>query len=101
MQGKFGGRGNFELVRPLASGGARHLARDNDAAGSPWSESPGTIGADQRFTAASLIESNFGSPGHGNKLEVVLRSDGGRNLHYWRMDGPPWSWAGLSAALTG
>jgi hypothetical protein len=98
VQSKFGGRGNFELVTPLASGGAAHLWRDNDAGGS-WHVSPGAIGAGQQFAAASLIESNFGTPGYGGNLEVVLRTTGGRNLHYWRDNGGA-GWGGPSVGLT-
>ncbi|HEV2070756.1 MAG TPA: galactose oxidase-like domain-containing protein [Acidimicrobiales bacterium] len=94
VQSKFGSRGNFEVVTPLDGGGAGHLWRNNDAAGFPWSGVTATIAAGQQVVAASLIESNFGTPGHGDNLEAVLRMGDGRNVHYWRGDVSPFLWSG-------
>ena len=99
VQAKFGAKGNFELVTPLAAGGAAHLWRNNDAAGLPWSGPSANIAPRQQVVAASLMESNFGAPGHGGNLELILRTQDGRNLHYWRVDGPPWTWTGPTATL--
>jgi hypothetical protein len=100
VQGKFGNRGNFELVTPLEGGGAGHLWRNNDSAGFPWSGVTATIAASQQVVAANLLESNFGNPGHGDNLEVVLRMADGRNIHFWRADASPFPWSG-GATLPG
>jgi hypothetical protein len=100
VQSRFGARGNFELVTPLAAGGAAHLWRNNDAASLPWSGPSVAIGPGSRYVAASLVESNFGVPGNGGNLELILRAEDGRNLHFWRVDGPPWNWSGATATLT-
>src|SRR5688572_26197099 len=45
IQGGFGGRGNFELVVPHASGGIAHYHRDNDTAELGW-RGPAIFGAE-------------------------------------------------------
>jgi hypothetical protein len=86
-------------VTPLARGGVVHLWRDNDAPGLPWRAPSPPVGAAERFAAASLVESNFGAPGPGGNLELLARTVDGRNLHYWRIDGPPWAWSGPTVTL--
>jgi hypothetical protein len=99
IQSTFGRTGNFEVVTPFARGGVVHLWRDNDAPGLPWSAPSPPVGASERFAAASLVESNFGAPGPGGNLELLARTVDGRNLHYWRIDGPPWTWSGPTVTL--
>jgi hypothetical protein len=62
IQGRFGTRGNFELVTPLGDGGLAHYWRDNDAPGLPW-HGPAVFAQDMGlFDAVTLIQSNFASP---------------------------------------
>jgi hypothetical protein len=90
IQSGFGTRGNFELVVPLASGGIAHYDRNNDDPSFPWF-GPNIFAADVGvFTAVSLIQSNFGSPGN---LEVVAIHNG-QLLHFSRDSGPAFHWFG-------
>jgi hypothetical protein len=94
IQGRFGGRGNFELVTPLADGGIAHYWRDNDVLGLPWHGPTVIFGQDVGvFDAVSLIQSDFRAGGGAGNLEVIARF-GSQLLHYWRADVPPFSWFG-------
>lgn len=94
IQGRFGTRGNFELVTPLAAGGLAHYSRDNDDPQLSWS-GPAIFAQDLGIVdAAALIQSDFSSSGGGpGNLEVIALWEG-KLLHYWRQDAPPWSWSG-------
>jgi hypothetical protein len=93
IQGRFGKRGNFELVTPLAEGGLAHYWRDNDDANLAW-HGPSIFAQDRGvFDAVTMIQSDFASPGGAGNLEVIARS-GGQLLHYSREDAPPWQWFG-------
>lgn len=90
LQGRFGTRGNFELVAPAASSGYVFSWRNNDDPALPWApslrfgENAGTA------DAVTMIQSNYGSPGN---LELVARV--GQQLHfYWRDSGPTFRWNG-------
>ena len=84
IQSRFGTKGNFEIVAPLAAGGLAHYWRDNDTLGLPW-HGPIVFGAGAgSIDAVALIESNFGRPGN---LELVAVA-GGRLLFTWR--DKPW-----------
>ena len=37
-----------------------------------------------------FIQGNYGAPGN---FEVVVRLEDGQLNHWWRMDGPPWTWS--------
>jgi hypothetical protein len=89
IQSKFGTKGNFELLVPLASGGLAAYFRDNDNASLPW-HGPVVVEVSTHFGAISLIESNFGSPGN---LEVVSLI-GDQMAHSWRDSGPQFAWPG-------
>ncbi len=88
IQSRFGRKGNFEVVAPVASGGLAHYWRNNDNPSLPWS-APTFFGAGQ-FDAVSLIQSNFGSPGN---LEVVARA-GDQLMSLWREGPPGFTWHG-------
>ena len=91
IQSRFGTKGNFELVVPAATGGGLFfLWRNNDDPDLPWSEplrfgqSLGTV------DEATMIQSNFGSPGN---LELIVRV--GTQLYFmWRDSGPAFQWYG-------
>ena len=83
IQGRSGGRGNFELVAPLAAVGLGHWYRDNDTADLAW-RGPAVLGEGAgRFEAASMVESHDGS------LEVVARV-GDRLVLFRRAPGSAW-----------
>jgi hypothetical protein len=79
IQSTFGMKGNFELVTPCADGGLIHLYRDNDAPGFPWHETTRFGATSDHVKAVSLIQSNYGSPGH---LEVAAQQDAGIASYY-------------------
>jgi hypothetical protein len=90
IQSRFGAQGNFEVVVPAATGGMAHYWRNNDDPSLPWS-GPTPFGSSLgKVDAASLIQSNFGSPGN---LEVVA-SASGQVYHFWRDSGPSFTWNG-------
>ncbi len=93
VQSRFGRQGNFEVVVPLASGGLAHYSRNNDAGPPPaWSGPTVFASGVGPVAAASLIQSNYGSPGN---LEVVARM-GDRLAHFYRDSGPRFAWNGPS-----
>ena len=89
VQSRFGTKGNFEVIMPLTTTGMAHYWRNNDAgnawsAGTPFGQSAGQV------ANASMIQSNYGSPGN---LEVVARI-GNRLAHFWRGSASPFTWSG-------
>ncbi len=78
IQSRFGQRGNFEVVAPSTGNGLRHFYRDNDALSRRWSEADSFAADEGHFSAAALIQSNYGV-----QLEVVA-TVGTRLLHYRR-----------------
>ncbi|MFH8387391.1 galactose oxidase-like domain-containing protein [Kitasatospora sp. NPDC018058] len=93
-ESNFGTRGNFEFLTPM-SGGMAHFVRNNDDPTLPWS-SPTPVATDGgTVEAVSMIQGNFGPPGHkgpGN-LEVIARI-GDRLAHFSRDSEPPFAWHG-------
>lgn len=90
IQGRFGARGNFELVVPLAGGGLAHYNRNNDTPSFPWF-GPNAFAEDLgTFGSVSLIQSNFGSLGN---LELVA-NDEGQLVAFFRDSGPAFHWFG-------
>lgn len=101
IQGKFGFRGNFEVVLPSKTAlGLVHYSRNNDVPGLPWS-GPTRFGGAVSYQGASLIQSNFGSPGN---LEVVAVTSTNQLVHFWRDSGPSFTWTGpfvIASGVTG
>jgi len=99
IQSRFGKRGNFELVVPLASGGIAHYWRSNDDPALPWL--PTTVFGTElgNVDAVALIQSNFGQPRPGN-LEVVARV-GDDLIHFWRDSGPDLTWRNNGTFFSG
>lgn len=90
IQGRFGAKGNFELLTPEAAGGVFHAWRNNDNAFMPWS---GAIPFGQGLgpvSGVTMIQSNYGSPGN---LEVVCNA-AGQLQFFWRDSGPAFQWNG-------
>jgi hypothetical protein len=93
IQGRFGARGNFEVVVPLDGGGLAHFWRDNDAPDLRW-HGPTRFGSNDVYHAVALIQSNFSTAGGGpGNLEVIAQT-GDRLHHYWRDDVNPFPWHG-------
>lgn len=81
VQGRYGGRGNFELIFPATDGGIMHMWRNHDVYGFPWSAPKRFAPQLGRVDAVSLIQgSRGGGPGC---LEAVARI-GSRLVHLWR-----------------
>ncbi|MGK3967091.1 alpha/beta hydrolase [Sorangium sp. So ce118] len=103
IQGGFGGRGNFELVVPHASGGLAHYFRDNDTAALGW-HGPEIFGADLgQFEAVAMIQRAVdapGAPAAPGDLEVVART-GDRLLMFWRSPGSGAAWQGPEEVVSG
>jgi hypothetical protein len=98
IQSRFGRRGDFEVVVPLAAGGMVHYRRDNDAGPPPPWHRGAEFGAPAgRVAAVSLIQSNYGTPGN---LEVVARV-GNRLAHFYRDGGAGAAWSGPYFFATG
>ncbi|MEU9305075.1 galactose oxidase early set domain-containing protein [Streptomyces sp. NPDC048269] len=90
IQSKFGDKGNFELITPMAAGGLGHFVRDNDNPTMPWA-GPFPVGTGLgTVDAVTMIQSNFGDPGN---LEVIARI-GPRLAHLFRDPQPPFTWRG-------
>lgn len=90
IQSKFGNRGNFEVVTPMASGGLAHYWRNNDDPWMPWN-GPSRFGQGTgQYDAVALIQSNYGDPGN---LEVVARA-GDQLVSFWRESAPDFAWHG-------
>ena len=94
IQSRFGVKGNFELVTPVASGGLAHYSRANDDPQLRW-YGPTVFRMEVgNFETACLVQSHFSSSGNGpGNLEVVARASGSL-LHYSRDDAPPYHWHG-------
>jgi hypothetical protein len=91
VQGRYGKKGNFEVIAPAASGGGFiHLWRNNDATGNPWSPGSRHAAGLGTIDAVTMIESNYGAIGN---LEVVARV--GTVLHaLWRDSSAENTWHG-------
>ena len=81
-----GQHGNFEVIAPVRVGDhveLRHYWHDNSDVSLPWEPAGGPI-ATNVAGPASLIQSDFGSGGHGNfELVVPLTAAGGSEVHLW------------------
>jgi hypothetical protein len=89
IQGRFGTRGNFELVAPLVTGGLGHWWRDNDTAGLPW-HGPTEFGQTTgQVQGASLIQSSYGTPGNLEVVAVLGSGSAASLAHFWR-DNTDW-----------
>jgi len=77
---------NFELVYMTGAGRLHHWFYDQ--AGGHWADG-GIFGPHDAFGVAGFIQGNYGSPGN---FEVVVHTKDGKLNHWWRMNGPPWTW---------
>jgi len=91
---------NFEFIYTTTGGRLHHWFFDQAA--SQWKDG-GVFGPSDATGQPGFLQSNFGQPGN---LEVVFRSAGGQLVHWWRTNGPPWTWSesarfGQGVALSG
>ena len=89
IQSRHGGKGHFELVTPVASGGLAYLFRDNDQPSLPWS-APLHFGSG-RPELVSLIQGKVGTLGIGS-LDAIVR-EGSQTVLYVRQTTPPHAWS--------
>jgi len=91
VQSSHGGKGNYEVVAPMAAaggGGLVHWYRDNDTLGLPWM--PPTFFGSGGADAIAMLQTNFGPAGN---LELIVRA-AGQLWHCYRDDGATWAWSG-------
>jgi hypothetical protein len=78
---------NFELVYLTTGRRLHHWFFDQ--ASRRWIDG-GIFGpSGDAYGVPGLIQSNFGTPGN---FEVVVKTTDGKLNHWWRMNGPPWTW---------
>jgi Papain family cysteine protease len=78
---------NFEFIYRTTGHRLHHWFFDQ-AAGM-WLDG-GVFGPPDADGMPAFLQSNFGQPGN---LEVVVRTQDGRLAHWWRINGPPWTWS--------
>ncbi len=84
---------NFEVVVPLhlndGSIELRHFFHDNSDVGLPWTK---TLFVTQSCAGSGgIIQSTFGSAGHGN-FEAIVDEGRGAVVHYWHANARPGEW---------
>jgi hypothetical protein len=77
---------NFEMVF-LTTGHRLHHWFLDQASGH-WADG-GVFGPNDAAGVPGFMQGNYGAPGN---FEVVVRTADGRLNHWWRMNGPPWTW---------
>jgi len=83
IQGRFGTKGNFEMVAPLLAGGIGHWWRDNDA-GNIWHGPTSLATGIGPINGVALIQSNFGTPGNLEVVATIGTSVSREIVHFWR-----------------
>lgn len=78
---------NFELVSLTTGRRLVHWFFDQSAA--RWVAGP-TFGPTDADGLPGFCQSDYGAPGN---FEVVVRTADGRLTHWWRLNGPPWTWS--------
>jgi hypothetical protein len=78
---------NFECVYMTTGGRLHHWWLDQT---NPHWNDGGVFGPNDAAGVPGFIQGNYGKPGN---FEVVVRTRDGRLAHWWREDGPPWTWS--------
>lgn len=91
---------NFECVFMTTGGRLHHWWFDQVA--HKWNDG-GVFGPPDVWGVPGFIQGNYGKPGN---FEVVVRTRGGQLVHWWRTNGPPWTWSesvrfGANVAFSG
>jgi hypothetical protein len=98
LRSRFGANGNYELVVPMASGGLRHLWRDNDHPNKPWNDTGLFLTSLGVVDAVALVHGARGSP--PGDLEALIRV-GADLFHASRQAVPPYAWTAAATVLAG
>lgn len=77
---------NFESVHRTTGKRLHHWYFDQGA--QQWKDG-GVFGPTDVAGDPGFIQSNYGAPGN---FEVVVRTADGKLNHWWRENGPPWTW---------
>ena len=77
---------NFECVYLTTGSRLRHWFLDQTT--HTWRDG-GVFGPADAWGIPGLIQGNYGAPGN---FEVVVRTKDGKLAHWWRRNGPPWTW---------
>jgi hypothetical protein len=77
---------NFELVYLTTGRRLHHWFFDQTSQN--WKDG-GIFGPTDATGIPGFIQSNYGAPGD---FEVVVSTADGKLNHWWRMNGPPWTW---------
>ncbi|HEY2667443.1 MAG TPA: C1 family peptidase [Actinomycetota bacterium] len=77
---------NFECVY-LAGSRLHHYWLDQTT--DKWNDG-GIFGPNDAAGVPGFIQGNYGAPGN---FEVVVRTADGKLNHWWRTNGPPWTWS--------
>jgi hypothetical protein len=77
---------NFESIHTTKAGRLHHWFFDQ--ASNKWLDG-GIFGPTDAVGVPGFLQGNYGAPGN---FEVVVSTKDGRLNHWWRMDGPPWTW---------
>jgi hypothetical protein len=77
---------NFECVYLTVNNRLHHYFFDQTSG--KWADG-GVFGPTDAVGVPGFIQSNYGAPGN---FEVVVKTNDGCLNHWWRMDGPPWTW---------
>jgi hypothetical protein len=78
---------NFESVHLTTTRRLHHWFFDQVAG--RWTDG-GIFGPTDAAGVPGFIQSDYGAPGN---LEVVVKTGDGRLNHWWRLNGPPWTWS--------
>jgi C1A family cysteine protease len=78
---------NFEAVYMTTGGRLHHFWLDQNT--HTWNDG-GVFGPTDVWGVPGFVQGNYGKPGN---FEVVVRTRGGQLVHWWRQNGPPWTWS--------
>jgi hypothetical protein len=78
---------NFESVHLTIGGRLHHYWMDQTNGN--WNDG-GVFGPTDAAGVPGFVQSNYGAPGN---FEVVVRTSDGKLNHWWRQNGPPWTWS--------
>jgi len=91
---------NFECVYLSMGKRLHHFYFDQSS--QKWADG-GVFGPTDADGVPGFIQGNYGAPGN---FEVVVHTADGKLNHWWRLNGPPWTWSdggrfGSNVALSG
>ncbi|HEY1428154.1 MAG TPA: C1 family peptidase, partial [Candidatus Tumulicola sp.] len=78
---------NFELIYNTTASRLHHWFYDQTSG--KWTDG-GVFGPADADGVPGFIQGDYGAPGN---FEVVVRTKEGQLAHWWRTNGPPWTWS--------